>query len=107
MKKHLLIAACLLGMMSGIIPAAQAQEKTTPRLATDESRCAAWVDSVMSRLSLQEKVGQLLVPRVPAVADKATRKRLKEWVRKYKIGGPSTDKLPSPIRRRRTPKCLC
>ena len=41
----------------------------------------------MSRLSLQEKVGQLLVPRVPAVADKATRKRLKEWVRKYKIGG--------------------
>lgn len=87
MKKHLLIAACLLGMMSGIIPAAQAQEKTTPRLATDETRCAAWVDSVMSRLSLQEKVGQLLVPRVPAVADKATRKRLKEWVRKYKIGG--------------------
>ena len=86
MKKYLLIAACLLGMTSAM-SSVQAQEKTTPRLATDETRCAAWVDSVMSRLSLQEKVGQLLVPRVPAVADKATRKRLKEWVRKYKIGG--------------------
>ena len=38
MKKHLLIAACLLGMMSGIIPAAQAQEKTTPRLTA----CLPW-----------------------------------------------------------------
>lgn len=87
MKKYLLlITVSVLGMMC-TSSSMQAQEKVTPSLAVDDVRCAAWVDSVMSRLSLQEKIGQLLVPRVPAVADKATRKRLKEWVRKYKIGG--------------------
>ena len=86
MRKYVFLVGCLLGMILMMFPV-QAQEKITPLLATDEARCQQWVDSVMSHLSLQEKIGQLLVPRVPAVADKATKKQLKEWVRKYKIGG--------------------
>ena len=85
MRKYVFLVGCLLGMMW--MSSVQAQEKVNLLQATDEVRCQQWVDSVMSHLSLQEKIGQLLVPRVPAVADKATKKQLKEWVRKYKIGG--------------------
>ena len=85
MRKYVFLVGCLLGMMW--MSPVQAQERVNLLLATDEVRCQQWVDSVMSHLSLQEKIGQLLVPRVPAVADKATKKQLKEWVRKYKIGG--------------------
>lgn len=85
MRKYVFLVGCLWGMLCMMLPV---QAQVTPRLAAaDESRCRQWVDSVMSRMSLQEKIGQLLIPRVPAVADKATKKQLKEWVRKYKIGG--------------------
>lgn len=77
---------CLCGLLLGTSPL-PAHEKTTPLLVTDENRCTQWVDSVMSNLSLEEKIGQLLVPKIPATADKGTKKQLKEWVRKYKIGG--------------------
>ena len=86
MKKCFFLVGCLLGMML-VSFSVRAQEKVVPMLATDEVRCRQWVDSVMSHLSLQERIGQLLMPKVPAVADKATKKQLKEWVRKYKIGG--------------------
>ena len=86
MKKCFFLVGCLLGMMLVSSPV-RAQGKVVPTLATDEVRCRQWVDSVMSHLSLQERIGQLLMPKVPAVADKATKKQLKEWVRKYKIGG--------------------
>ena len=65
MRKYVFLVGCLLGMILTMFPV-QAQEKITPLLVTDEARCQQWVDSVMSHLSLQEKIGQLLVPRVPA-----------------------------------------
>lgn len=86
MKRYSVLIICLWGIWLSMLPL-RAQEKNIPILATDESRCAQWVDSVISQLSLQEKIGQLLVPKVPAVVDKTTKKQLKEWVRKYKIGG--------------------
>ena len=55
--------------------------------SSQDERCKAWVDSVFSRLSLHEKVGQLIVATFPARADKQTRKQIKALVKKYKIGG--------------------
>ena len=65
----------------------RAQDTTRYLPSAADKACAQWVDSVFARLSLQEKIGQLLVPRVPAVDSKETRKQVKEWVKKYKIGG--------------------
>ncbi|WP_373829946.1 glycoside hydrolase family 3 N-terminal domain-containing protein, partial [Bacteroides heparinolyticus] len=52
-----------------------------------ENQCRQWVDSVFSGLSVQEKVGQLIVATMPAEVDKAAKKQVREWVRKYKVGG--------------------
>ena len=39
------------------------------------------------RLNVHEKVGQLIVATIPARADKATKKQMRELVKKYKVGG--------------------
>lgn len=75
------VVLCLLA------PCLRAQNSGRPLLATPDASCTQWVDSVMARLSLQEKVGQLLVATLPASADKATKKHVRDWVKKYKIGG--------------------
>lgn len=54
--------------------------------AADDA-CRQWVDSVLSRMSLQEKVGQLLVATLPARDTKDNRKLAKELAKKYKVGG--------------------
>lgn len=41
----------------------------------------------MSGLNVHEKVGQLIVATIPARADKATKKQMRELVKKYKVGG--------------------
>ncbi len=65
-----------------------AQMATPPFLPSDaDGRCRQWVDSVLSGLSLHEKVGQLIVATIPAKADEATKKRISECVKKYKVGG--------------------
>ncbi len=51
-----------------------------------ENQCRQWVDSVFSGLSVQEKVGQLIVATMPAEVDKAAKKQVREWVRRYKVG---------------------
>ncbi|WP_291529982.1 glycoside hydrolase family 3 N-terminal domain-containing protein [Bacteroides sp. UBA939] len=55
--------------------------------SADDVRCKQWVDSVFSRLTLQEKVGQLIVTTIPAKADKQRQKQIRELAKKYKIGG--------------------
>ncbi len=52
-----------------------------------DTQCRQWVDAVLSGLTLQEKVGQLIVATMPVEADKASKKQLRVWVKKYKIGG--------------------
>lgn len=52
-----------------------------------DNRCRQWVDSVLSGLNVHEKVGQLIVATIPARADKATKKQMRELVKKYKVGG--------------------
>lgn len=85
MKKHTIaswVAALLLGAST---IQAQTSAPFLPTAADD--RCKQWVDSVMAELSVPEKVGQLLVATVPAKADKQTQKKVRELVKKYKIGG--------------------
>lgn len=52
-----------------------------------DNRCRQWVDSVLSGLNVHEKVGQLIVATIPAKADKATKRQMRELVKKYKVGG--------------------
>ena len=52
-----------------------------------DGACRQWVDSVFSRMSLHEKVGQLLVPKVMAEETKENKKAIKELVKKDKVGG--------------------
>ncbi len=64
-----------------------AQQKVPLLPSVPDAQCRQWVDSVCARLSLQEKVGQLLVATFPARENKENRKQIKELVKKYKIGG--------------------
>lgn len=48
---------------------------------------ATWVDSVFNQLTLDQKIGQLLMPRGNYSGRPHDVKQLKEWVSKYKIGG--------------------
>lgn len=63
-------------------------QETAPFLPkADDNRCNRWVDSVMNTMSLQEKVGQLIVATVPAKNTKQNQKNVKNLIKKYKVGG--------------------
>ena len=50
----------------------------------------AWVEQQLARLTLRQKVGQLVVPRISGAymaTESAEYERLREWVVKYGIGG--------------------
>ncbi|WP_281643881.1 serine hydrolase [Bacteroides zoogleoformans] len=78
----------LLWILSFIVGASSLHAQTkAPVLSLNvESQCRQWVDSVFTGLSLQEKVGQLIVATMPAEVDKTAKKQIREWVRKYKVG---------------------
>lgn len=46
-----------------------------------------WVDSVFKTMSLDQKIGQLLMPRANFSGQPHDTVKLKEWVQKYHIGG--------------------
>jgi beta-N-acetylhexosaminidase len=51
---------------------------------------SAWVEQTIARLTLRQKVGQLVVPRISGAympGEGAEYERLKEWIVKYGIGG--------------------
>jgi beta-glucosidase-like glycosyl hydrolase/CubicO group peptidase (beta-lactamase class C family) len=48
---------------------------------------ARWVDSLMATMSLDEKIGQLLMPRGNFTNVPYDRDKLLQWVKEYKIGG--------------------
>lgn len=85
MKRTILLVLVALLWCNASLLHAQAEAPFLPSAA--DARCKQWVDSVFSGLSLQEKVGQLIVTTFPAKADKQKKKQIRDLVRKYKIGG--------------------
>lgn len=69
-------------MALGVLPA---QPAYWPSEA--DGRCRQWVDSVMACMKLEDKVGQLMVATFPARADKATKRALKDEVKRLRLGG--------------------
>lgn len=55
--------------------------------ANQDEQCRQWVDSVMNKLTLKEKVGQLFIYTIAPVDTKRNQILLKEAVDTYKVGG--------------------
>lgn len=55
--------------------------------ARQDERCRQWVDSVMNKLTLKEKVGQLFIYTIAPVDTKRNQILLKDAVDTYKVGG--------------------
>lgn len=53
----------------------------------ESKETSRWADSILSTLTLEEKVGQLLMPRGNMSGKPHDVEKLKMWVRDYKIGG--------------------
>lgn len=69
-----------------LLPVSAQDVAVTTDVEVDEA-CKQWVDSVYSRLTRYERMGQLLVATLPAQASRSNKKILKALVKKYKIGG--------------------
>ena len=57
------------------------------RLLNSDARCRQWVDSVMQRLTLKERIGQLFIYTIAPQQDKANKELLRKVVEDYKVGG--------------------
>ena len=55
--------------------------------AKQDVRCHQWVDSIMNKLTLKEKVGQLFIYTIAPVDTKRNQLLLKDAVDTYKVGG--------------------
>ncbi len=53
----------------------------------DDEACRHWVDSVMSKLSLKEKIGQLFIHTIAPDLSKRNQQLLQDVVTTYKVGG--------------------
>lgn len=81
MKNHFL-TLCLAATMLIAGTASYAQK------ADGQSACDKWVNNTMNKLTLEEKIGQLIVARVPTKkATKKQKKEFRECITKYKVGG--------------------
>lgn len=54
---------------------------------TADDRCRQWVDSVLGKMSLKERIGQLFIYTIAPQQDKANRDLLRRVVQNYKVGG--------------------
>lgn len=55
--------------------------------ARQDKNCQHWVDSVMNKLSLKEKVGQLFIYTIAPIDTKQNLELLREVIDTYKVGG--------------------
>lgn len=55
--------------------------------AMHDKKCQRWVDSLMNRLSMKEKVGQLFIYTIAPTETKRNLALLREAVATYKVGG--------------------
>ncbi len=76
--RYLIVPALLLVSLSGF-----SQKKPDFLTRTNEK----WVDSVFNTLTLEDKVGQILMPRGNFSGKGYEPEKLKEWVQDYKLGG--------------------
>jgi beta-glucosidase-like glycosyl hydrolase/CubicO group peptidase (beta-lactamase class C family) len=76
------ILMCFVFLTLGVKLRAQTQK---PAFLTDYNN--RWVDSVFQTLTLEEKIGQLLMPRGNYSGKPHDVDTLKKWVKDYKIGG--------------------
>lgn len=76
--RYLIVPVLFLLSLSGI-----SQKRPDFLLQTNEK----WVDSVFNTLTLEDKVGQVLMPRGNYSGRGYEPEKLKEWVRNYKLGG--------------------
>ena len=68
MTKRIVLSLLLIAVLSSnLLVEAQTYPPFLP--SSEDSRCKQWLDSVFSRMNLDEKVGQLLLATVPAKAD--------------------------------------
>jgi beta-glucosidase-like glycosyl hydrolase/CubicO group peptidase (beta-lactamase class C family) len=78
MKKVLLLVFLLISTSSAFA-------QKTPDFLTNYNQ--RWVDSVFNTLTLEEKIGQLLMPRGNTSGQGYNFDKLKKWVQDYKLGG--------------------
>ena len=57
------------------------------RSVQDDVRCRQWVDSVLDKLSLKERIGQLFIYTIAPYQDKRNKELLRKVVEDYKVGG--------------------
>lgn len=67
----------------GLFSLVPAQQKL-PGFFTEKSR---WVDSLLAHLSLEQKIGQLLMVPAYSIPTQQNRAQLERWIRDYQIGG--------------------
>ena len=97
MKKLLLFVLLILGCYGRF--ASEAKFRPAPpapvtpveplllRSIQDEVRCQQWVDSVLNKLSLKERIGQLFIYTIAPQQDKRNKELLRKVVEDYKVGG--------------------
>lgn len=82
MKRFIRYGIVAAALWSGVLSAGA--QNLLP--ADVEAGCKLWVDSVFATLNAREKVAQLVVGVIPARADKHTKKQVRDWTRKQRIG---------------------
>lgn len=92
MRKQLLSVFLFCLTVAGAVhtPVCAAPQGIEPLLlykATQDKHCQQWVDSLMHKLTLKEKVGQLFVYTIAPVETKRNLTLLREAVNTYKVGG--------------------
>lgn len=97
MKKLLLFVLLILGCYGRF--ASEAKYRPAPpapvtpveplliRSIQDGVRCQQWVDSVLNKLSLKERIGQLFIYTIAPQQDKRNKELLRKVVEDYKVGG--------------------
>lgn len=92
-RRLMVLGAALVLACSPVRPPAMAEPSgpLPPPLGRNSTMDAkAWVDATMSRLTLRQKVGQLVVPRISGAympTESPEYDRLREWVVKQQVGG--------------------
>lgn len=81
MRKTLLLSVLMLCCLGGNL------RVNAQLLPEDDARCRQWADSVLQRLSLKERIGQLFIYTIAPTQDKANKDLLNNVVKHYKVGG--------------------
>lgn len=92
MRKQILLTLSLFALLTAVSftaspRAASAVEPLLLRQAMKDEHCLQWVDSLMRKLTLKEKIGQLFIYTIAPVETKRNLALLHDAVKTYKVGG--------------------